>query len=287
MIIYKHYLTKNNCYKAGKTITVKGIVVHSTGCVNKNVTRYVDMSSLGSVSTEHWNKSFTPGKCVNGFIGYSSTLGKAVAVQTLPDNHRPWGCGSGSKGSYNNSHFQFEICEDNGTDKTYFNQCWDLAVEWCAVLCKKYGLSTSSIVSHAEAHTKGYATNHGDADEYFKKFGKTMTQFRTAVSKKMSSASATIKTSVSSSSSSTSTSSSSTSTSSTIAKGTTVNYLVRVVNCDTLNVRKGPATSYTKVTSVKAGDAFTIIEESNNWGLLKSYKDNRDGWISLAYTKKV
>ena len=59
-----------------------------------------------------------------------------------------------------------------------------------------------------------------------------------------------------------------------------------VINTDSLNVRKGPGTNYDIVTSVKKGGAYTIVDEQNGWGLLKSYQSGRNGWISLNYTKK-
>lgn len=55
------------------------------------------------------------------------------------------------------------------------------------------------------------------------------------------------------------------------------------VTANTLNVRSGPGTSYKISTTVKKGEAFTIVEERDGWGKLKSGK----GWISLSYTKKV
>ena len=182
MEIIKHYLTKNDCYKAGKKIKVKGIIVHSTGCVNRYVTRYVDAPELGTVSSMHWNKSGIA-KCVHGFAGWSDKLKKVVFVQTLPDNMRPWGCASGPKGSYNNSHFQFEMCEDSGASKEYFNELWECAVSVCAEKCKLFGLTEKNIVSHKEAHALGYASNHGDPENYFKKYGKTMADFRRDVKK--------------------------------------------------------------------------------------------------------
>ncbi|ARP41383.1 hypothetical protein GTHT12_03458 [Geobacillus thermodenitrificans] len=36
MNLKKLYLTKNECYKAGRKITPKGIMVHSTGANNSN-----------------------------------------------------------------------------------------------------------------------------------------------------------------------------------------------------------------------------------------------------------
>jgi hypothetical protein len=65
-------------------------------------------------------------------------------------------------------------------------------------------------------------------------------------------------------------------------------YIVRIL-VDSLNVRKGPGMNNGIVDKVKKGQAFTIVEEQNGWGLLKSYSDNRQGWINLSdkYVKKL
>ena len=59
-------------------------------------------------------------------------------------------------------------------------------------------------------------------------------------------------------------------------------YLIKV-NCDVLNVRKGSGTNYPKVTTIKRNEKYTIVDEKNGWGKLKSGA----GWICLAYTVKV
>lgn len=59
-------------------------------------------------------------------------------------------------------------------------------------------------------------------------------------------------------------------------------YLVKVT-ADVLNIRKGAGTNYTVTGSIRNKGVYTIVEESNGWGKLKSGA----GWISLAYTKKV
>lgn len=58
-------------------------------------------------------------------------------------------------------------------------------------------------------------------------------------------------------------------------------YTVKIT-ADSLNVRKGPSTGYAIVTTIKKGEVYTIVSESNGWGKLKSGA----GWISLAYTQK-
>lgn len=59
-------------------------------------------------------------------------------------------------------------------------------------------------------------------------------------------------------------------------------YMV-TVTASALNVRKGPGTKYGIVQTIKRGGAYTIVEESNGWGKLKSGA----GWIKLSYTKRI
>ena len=59
-------------------------------------------------------------------------------------------------------------------------------------------------------------------------------------------------------------------------------YVVKITT-DVLNVRKSPSTSAAITTTVKRGDSYTIVEESNGWGKLKSGA----GWIFLEYTTKM
>ena len=68
-------------------------------------------------------------------------------------------------------------------------------------------------------------------------------------------------------------------------------YLVRV-SIEDLNIRKGPGTDYDKTGKYTGKGAFTIVEEAAGkgaslWGLLKSKKKKRNGWISLDYAERV
>ena len=62
-------------------------------------------------------------------------------------------------------------------------------------------------------------------------------------------------------------------------------YMVKIT-ADVLNVRQGAGTSYPVVNTVKQNEVYTIVEESNGWGLLKAYQKGRNGWISLNYTER-
>ena len=59
-------------------------------------------------------------------------------------------------------------------------------------------------------------------------------------------------------------------------------YLVRI-NTDVLNVRAGAGTQYPVTTKVKRGQVYTIVDEKDGWGKLKSGA----GWICLKYTVRV
>lgn len=59
------------------------------------------------------------------------------------------------------------------------------------------------------------------------------------------------------------------------------------VTADTLNVREGPGTGYKIITSIHRPKIYTVIEEKGNWGLLKSFSANRNGWICLDYVERV
>lgn len=186
MEISKCFLSKNDCYKKGEIIKPNGIVVHSTGANNPNLKRYVqpDDGILGTNTNRNdWNHSGLK-VCVHAFIGKDKN-GVVRCYQTLPWTTKPWGCGLGSKGSYNNSYIQFEICEDALNDSKYFNEAFGLAAELCAYLMKKYQISIDNVVSHEEAHERGYATPHIDPSNWLIKFGKDMNWFRELVKSKL------------------------------------------------------------------------------------------------------
>ena len=181
MNLNKLILTENACYKAGRKITVKGIMVHSTGANNPWLKRYVgpDDGKLGKNQyNNHWNTYHPGGRevCVHGFIGKLAD-GTVATYQTLPWDHRGWHAG----GSANKTHIGFEICEDDLTDGAYFAKVYKEAVELCAYLCKQYGLTEKNIICHSEGYKQGVASNHGDVMHWFPKHGKSMDTFRAAV----------------------------------------------------------------------------------------------------------
>ena len=54
------------------------------------------------------------------------------------------------------------------------------------------------------------------------------------------------------------------------------------ITASSLNVRKGPGTSYAVAQTVRKGQVFTVVQQQGGWGKLKSGA----GWISLKYTAR-
>lgn len=178
MQLHTLILKNNDCYKAGKTIKVKGLMLHSTGANNPKLSRYVgpDDGILGkNPNNNHWNMSGIS-KCVHGFIGKDKN-GDIRTYQTLPWNHRGWHAG----GAANNTHIGVEICEAGLDDAGYFKEVYQEAVELFAYLCASYNLTEEDIIDHSEGHALGIASNHGDVKHWFKRHGKSMHTFRADV----------------------------------------------------------------------------------------------------------
>lgn len=178
-------ITKSDVWSSTRTIPPSGIVLHSTAMPGYDA--YAIQANFNRA-----NRGASIHGCVDD---------KRI-IQTLPWTKRAGHVGSGSKGSYNNSHIGIEMCEptgltynSNGSVITaynppagYFAAIWDNAVSLFAYLCQEYGLDPlgkNVIVCHSEAHALGYGDNHADVMHWFKWEGKTMDDFRQAVAAKM------------------------------------------------------------------------------------------------------
>lgn len=191
MNIIKSIMTKNPCYKAGKKINVKGLMLHSVGCPQPKAKAFID----------NWNDEDYDRACVHAFIDGNS----GDVYQTLPWNHRSWHCGQGKNGSGNDTHIGVEMCEpacikytggasftcsDTATAKAVVKRTYQAAVELFAFLCKEKNLNPLEdgvILSHKEGHKRGIASNHGDPEHLWKglNMGYTMDGFRKDVKEAM------------------------------------------------------------------------------------------------------
>lgn len=179
MKITKAILTKNPCYKAGKTITVKGLMLHSVGCPQPTAMAFIESWNMASAKV-----------CVHGFIDGNT----GEVYQTLPWERRGWHCG----GDGNGTHIGIEMCEpdcikytsgskftcsDTTRAKAIVKRTYKAAVELFAHLCHEHGLNPLAdgvILSHSEGYKKGLASNHADPEHLWEglKLPYTMDGFR-------------------------------------------------------------------------------------------------------------
>lgn len=251
------YATSNGAYTSGRTITPKGCVNHSVGCAQPKV----------DVFFNGMNKS-SAGWGVNALIG-DFHLGEGRIILALKWNGRPWGCGAGSKGSWNNSKVQWEICEPAGhtyaggtminynvqKNQEYFNRMWKMIVAWNVYIIKKFGYPISGISDHAESYKAGYGSNHSDVGQWWPKHGKSMDALRKEVQAIINGSST--------------------------DDNTKVNYTCKVTASDGLNCRQYPDASSTKITTYPLGTILNISLENNGWGFTGT------GWVSLKYVDKI
>lgn len=113
--------TSSTCWKRTTTMQVKGVLIHSTGCNQTSLARYVQPADndpnreqiLKVLGTNRYKNDYNH---INIEVGLNAFIGKAangevMAVQMMPWNYMPWGCGVVYKGgpSCNNGWIQFEI----------------------------------------------------------------------------------------------------------------------------------------------------------------------------------
>lgn len=185
-------MTKNPCYTKGrKLVAVKGLMLHSVGTPQPSAQVFI----------RQWNKESYNNACVHAFIDGNT----GEIFQTLPWEHRGWHCASGAKGSGNNTHIGVEMCEpatikytggaswretgDGTNTKATVLRTYTSAVQLFAFLCEEYHLNPLDdgvIISHSEGYRRGIASNHGDVEHIWKKFGLTMDHFRADVQAAMS-----------------------------------------------------------------------------------------------------
>ncbi|MCD2492480.1 amidase [Lacrimispora sp. NSJ-141] len=170
--IIQIYCIKNDCYKEGTPLSgVSFLIVHSPA-VYPVIIRA--QSGAGGGWFKRWNK---PGveKLVHGFIDDTGIY------EFAPPTMSCWHIGNG----WGNTHcIGYELCELQTAAE--FKKVWDNAVVHYAELCKRFGLTSDKVIGHCEAHDKGIASNHSDPEPYFRRFGKSMSDFRAEIKEIMS-----------------------------------------------------------------------------------------------------
>ena len=186
-ITFEAYARSSGAFKTPRPMpqgSPVGIIIHSTGADNPNLKRYVNAPEICGVNPyKNYFDRPDSNVCPHAVIGKDKN-GDVRAAKLLPWNVCCWGCGNGSKGSYNYApaYIQIEIAEDALNDRAYFEEAFGLAADLCQRLMKNYPtIKTENIISHKEACARGYASNHGDPEHWLARFGKNMDWFRSRV----------------------------------------------------------------------------------------------------------
>ena len=208
------------------------------------VVHYVGATGGAEANCRYFQSNYR-GASAHYFVGHEGEI-----WQCVEDSNIAWHCGASSyKHPYcrNENSIGIELCcrKNNSNGTWYFEEeTVKATIELTKELMKKYNIPAANVIRHYDVTGKTCPEPYVRDTAAWNTFKANLTS--TTVS----------------------------------ASG----YLVRIKSNDGfLNVRKGAGTGYKITTTVKNGEVYTIVQEHNGWGKLKSGA----GWIYLGYTERV
>ena len=274
-LIAKHNI--NNIDLPSKRVKpLKGITIHNTE----------DLANI-----EDDGRNYTA-STVNGnmrTVRVHYYVDELCAWQNLDESMQNWSCADGN-GDGNATTIAIECIMKSPYD-TESLKAMDNCARLTAYLCKKYNLTVDDIYTHTywlHMRDKDSISKCGDKDKIcttrhsyktcplyiipqWDKFLELVVKYYSGAKSKKENNQNTTNTSAS----------------------TSLPYKVKVIDRTGLNVRKGAGVNNPIVTTIKYGEIYTVVAEtkvgSSTWGLLKSYKEKRNGWINLSnhYVEKI
>ena len=222
-----------------------GKVIPNTRITPTSITIH-NTGNIGAPAKNNHNYMKNCNKNGSRIASWHFTVDDKEIYQAQSCNYKTYHAGTSAG---NNSSIGIEICMFN--DKEKQRKAYANAIELVKILLKYYGWTIDKVKRH-----KDWSGKHCPAWLIEGKFGYTWDWFKKQVT---SNQSANVPTSN--------------------------DAFVVKVTVNSLNVRKGPGTSYAVVTTIKKGEAYTIVEVKGSWGLLKS----KVGWINISsnYVKRV
>jgi N-acetylmuramoyl-L-alanine amidase len=241
--------TKIGTAKVVVDILPKGKVIPNTIIKPTSITIH-NTGNIGAPAKNNHNYMKNCNKNGDRIASWHFTVDDQYIYQAVPANKKAWHAGNATG---NNSSIGIEICMFN--DKARQKKAYDNAIALVKILMKYYGFTTNLVKQH-------YNWTKKDCPTWLRsgKFGYTWSWFIKSLSSSVSS-----------------NKKPSTPTTSTVSS-----FKIKVVNCTTLNARKGPGTSYAVADTVKVGTILTIVGESGNW-----YKTKSGLYVSKSYCKKI
>ena len=251
----------------------------------------------------------------NNQVSFHYAVDEKYVIQGVPTNRNCWASGDGN-GNGNRKHIHIEICRSTGDLET-FKKCEQNCAEFLAKELKKRGWGIDRVKKHQDFASK--RCPHRTLDLGWTRFLNMIQKELDKLNGKTTTTTTTISFNVGDKvvvKSSATTYADSTKiipswvkgglytiskisdskvllkeivswvkTSDVKKSGTSsksVSYVIRVT-VDFLNIRSGAGTNFPVTGTVKKGGVYTIVEEKNGFGKLKSGA----GWISLDCTEKV
>ena len=214
---------------------------------------------------------------------------KGEVIQCIPLNE--WSYCTNQANGYTIS---IETCHPKSdgvfNDNTYVSLC-----ELCAMLLKKFNLTTNDLIRHYDV-TQKQCPLHWSPTKFQSQAVATArwNRFKQDVQTVMDGGKVTRNNTVDITEASVKNTKPAISTpNSNASASTTLPCKVKVIDRTGLNVRSGAGVNNPVVTTIKYGEVYTVVDEvkvgSSTWGLLKAYKEKRNGWINVGenYVTKV
>ncbi len=201
-------------------------------------------------------------------VSYHLAVDEAQAIQGLPFNRNSWSCGDGSKGLGNRKGISVEICRPLHEDAFLYEQAEENAVYVVARLLHQFGLPIERLKKHQDWSGKmcpNRMLTHHKWENFRYRVKWVLDEIRKGnIEAPLEAGTTALKQNAS-------------------PVPATKSFLVEII-CDSLNIRQHADFNSRVVGTVKRGEVFTIVEEKNGLGKLKSGV----GYISMnpKYIKK-
>lgn len=179
----------------------------------------------------------------NNQTSFHVCVDEKYVIQAIPFNRNAWHAGDGARGIGNRKSIGIEIARSTG-NLTLFKQAEQNCAKYVATLLKQYGWGIDRVKRHKD--WSGKNCPHKTMELGWQRFLNMIQVELNKLDNKV--ATTTVK-----------------------------------ITTDILNVRQSASATSKITTTVKKGGVYTVIEEQNGWGKLKSGA----GWINLRYTKRI
>ena len=283
--VNQYFITEHNVNKIAmpskRTKKLLGITIHNTDWINVN---------SATTPAEQYSRA-----CINGNLNSVRVhyyVDNTCVWWNPPDEWQSWHAADGN-GNGNTATISIECIMRNSYD-TESLKSMDNCARLTAYLCVKHNLTTDDVYTHTywlHMRDKDSVSKCGDKDKICTTRHNYKTcptfiipqwdNFLTLVNKYISEMGGKIVVKPY--------------TPATPPTTTTLTlpYKVKVIDRTGLNVRSGAGVNNPIVTTIKYGEVYTVVSVtkvgSSTWGLLKAYKEKRNGWINVGenYVTKV